>query len=34
MVVNCQVEKGFPVHFFCGYAIPYIPGYMSDQNLM
>ena len=34
MVVNCQVEKVFPVHLFlCGYAVPYIPGHMPDQNL-
>jgi hypothetical protein len=34
MVINCQVGKVFPVHLFlCGYAVPYIPGHMPDQNL-
>ena len=34
MVVNCQAVKVFPVHLFsCGYAVPYIPGHIPDQNL-
>jgi len=34
MVVKCQVEKGISCpHVLCGYAAPYIPGHMSDQNL-
>ena len=34
MVVNCQAVKVFPDHLFlCGYAVPYIPGHMPDQNL-
>jgi len=34
MVINCQVGKGISCPpILRGYAVPYIPGHMPDQNL-